>query len=125
VGSSSDVRRLSDVAKVGIGYVTGANEFFHLRPSVAVELGIPKKLLQPTVRSGRFLTKNSVTKHTVASWLRSDEPAFLLKLGSGDSVPRAVRRYLDSPEGIEARTAYKCRVRKPWYVVPDVVIPDG
>ena len=32
-------------------------------------------------------------------------------------------RYLDSPAGQKARTAYKCRMRDPWYAVPDVKVP--
>jgi adenine-specific DNA-methyltransferase len=40
-----DTRRLGEIASVGIGYVSGANEFFHLRPSTAQKLGIPKSLV--------------------------------------------------------------------------------
>ena len=47
--------RLGTVAQVGIGYVTGANDFFHLRPSVAKSLQIPDRFLVPTVRNGRSL----------------------------------------------------------------------
>jgi hypothetical protein len=36
-----------------------------------------------------------------------------------------VQDYLDSPGGLLARTAYKCRSRRPWYVVPDVRTPDA
>jgi hypothetical protein len=39
-------------------------------------------------------------------------------------VPASVARYLDSDAGVVAREAYKCRVRDPWYSVPDVQIPD-
>ena len=39
-------------------------------------------------------------------------------------LPTAVRRYLDSDAGREAREAYKCRVREPWFSVPDVHTPD-
>jgi hypothetical protein len=46
-------------------------------------------------------------------------------LKSNDILPRAVKRYLDSDAGQAARTAYKCQNRRPWYVVPDVVVPDA
>jgi adenine-specific DNA methylase len=39
---------LGEVANVGIGYVTGANDFFHLKPSEAESLGIPSRFLCPT-----------------------------------------------------------------------------
>ena len=38
VAVRATARRLGSVARVGIGYATGANDFFHLRPSVAAAL---------------------------------------------------------------------------------------
>lgn len=117
-------RRFSDLAAVGIGYVSGANDFFHLRPSQAERLGIPAPLLHPTVRNGRALPAGAVTEATVAAWKQADDPVLLLRLTRGDEVPTAVRRYLDSAAGKLAREAYKCRMRAPWYAVPDVHVPD-
>ena len=47
----ADAFRLGDVARVGIGYVTGDNDFFHLRPSQADSLGIEREYLHATVRN--------------------------------------------------------------------------
>jgi adenine-specific DNA-methyltransferase len=118
-------RRLGAIALVGIGYVTGANEFFHLRPSQVERIGVPRSLLQPTVRNGRALVGDAVTDATVKEWCRRDDPVLLLRLSADAELPHGVRRYLDTPEGREARTSYKCSNRSPWYVVPDVVIPDA
>ena len=115
---------LGRVADVGIGYVSGANDFFHLRPSEAEELQIPADLLRPTVRSGRELQGEAITDETVAGWRSDDRPNFLLALDPQASLPVAVRRYLDSPRGEEARQRYKCRVRSSWYAVPHVAVPD-
>jgi adenine-specific DNA-methyltransferase len=119
-------RRLNDIARVGIGYVSGANGFFHLRPSDADRLGIPTGLLHPTVRNGRALPSKSLTRSTIAKWHAADDPVMLLRLPKVrvTELPVAVRRYLDSGPGREARQAYKCRVRDPWYSVPDVQTPD-
>ena len=35
-----------------------------------------------------------------------------------------MRRHLDSEAGKKARLRYKCRVRNPWYSVPNVTAPD-
>ena len=117
--------RLRNIAKVGIGYVTGDNEFFHLRPSEAERAGIAEALLQPTVRNGKALNGRAITRSKVEGWRRRDEPNFLLRLRAGDEVPLGVQRYLDSDAGQKARTTYKCRNREPWYAVPDVVVPDA
>ena len=119
-------RRFNDIAGVGIGYVSGANDFFHLRPSVAERLGIPAKFLHPAVRNGRALPSKSVTRSTIAKWQAADEPIMLLRLPKVQTadLPASVRHYLDSGSGREARQAYKCRVREPWFSVPDVQMPD-
>ena len=116
--------RLGDVASVGIGYVTGANSFFHLRPSVASHWNLPTSMLRATVRNGRVLPRLRLTSATVEAWQRDDEPVLLLHVPRDAELPDTVRRYLETDEGRAARETYKCRVRDPWYSVPDVRIPD-
>ncbi len=115
---------LGRLANVGIGYVSGANDFFHLRPSQAEELGVSMELLRPTVRSGRELKAGTITNKTVAGWRAADRPNFLLALAPETPVPPAVSEYLDSPRGLQVRRRYKCRTRTPWYVVPHASVPD-
>jgi adenine-specific DNA-methyltransferase len=122
---SPDTVPLGKVARVGIGYVTGANEFFHLAPSTARRLRIPDRYLTPCVRNGRSLTGEALTASRVQSWLERDEPVLLLRLRKDEPVMSTVQDYLDSPAGREARRSFKCRNRHPWYVVPDVRIPDA
>ena len=117
--------RLGEIAKVGIGYVTGANDFFHLRPSDAAAAGIPDRWLHPTVRNGRVLTAETVNQGTVRQWLNDDEPVLLLRLPARQRLSRAVLDYLASPHGISASKTYKCRNRTPWFVVPDVKVPHA
>lgn len=124
LGRSTTIR-LGEVARVGIGYVTGANDFFHLRPSTARRLRIPSALLRVSVRNGRALPNQAVTRGTVAQWLVDDEPCLLLNLPADVKLPASVRRYLDSADGVEARATYKCRMRDPWYCVPDVTVPHA
>jgi adenine-specific DNA-methyltransferase len=122
---SKEIYRLGDVARVGIGYVSGANDFFHLSPSQAIAARIPDRFLIPTVRSGRVLPKLSVTAATVGDWIRRDSPCLLLRIQPNEILPSSVRNYLISDAADEARKSYKCSNRTPWYVVPDVNTPDG
>ena len=116
--------RLADFANVGIGYVSGHNDFFHLKPSDAKRLRIPSAFLQPSLRNGRAMPDKQITKSTVERWKQNDAPVLLLRLTGDQELPTAVRNYLDSSAGHEARQGYKCRNRAPWYAVPDVQIPD-
>ncbi len=125
LADSSETVRLGEVARVSIGYVTGANDFFHLRPSEAATVGIPQEFLHPSVRNAGVLPQVAVTHATVRAWLNRDQPVLLLKIRGGQSLPSAVLRYLETPKAVDAQGAYKCRTRTPWYVVPDVRVPDA
>jgi hypothetical protein len=120
----SDTVRFGHIASIGIGYVSGANNFFHLRPSEAERWSIPAQFLHPSVRNGRALPSTRLTSRVVDRWRRTDEPMLLLRLPKARDLPAVVRRYLDTEAGRIAREAYKCRVRDPWYSVPDVQVPD-
>ena len=117
-------RRFGMVASVGIGYVSGANDFFHLRPSEAARWQIPADFLHPSVRKSRMLPPRRLTSTSIDRWHRLDEPMLLLRIRKSDTVPKSVQRYLDTEAGRRARTTYKCRTRHPWYSVPDVRTPD-
>ncbi|CAI9417445.1 Modification methylase Eco57IB [Pleomorphomonas sp. T1.2MG-36] len=121
---SQQAKRLGDFAQVGIGYVSGDNEFFHLRPSEVSRLGISQEFLHPSLRNGRAMPSAKLTPETVENWTKQDQKIFLLRLQRGQQLPGNVRRYLDSSAGREASRGYKCRNRSPWYVVPDVQVPD-
>lgn len=124
---SQHVMRFGDTSSVGIGYVSGANDFFHLRPSFVRKAGIHRRYLAPAVRRGASLPGTlALTERQVQRWIDDDEPVLLLRLSRDiKELPRPIRQYLDSAEGREAREAYKCRVRDPWWAVPDVTVPDG
>jgi len=124
ISSLSGSKPLGAFANVGIGYVSGDNDFFHLRPSDAARWDIPAKFLHPTVRNGRSLPKGGITPDTVRDWKKADQQVLLLRLKGGEQLPTAVQRYLDSAAGRTAREGYKCRNRAPWYAVPDVQVPD-
>lgn len=124
IAGRNDTQRLGDVASVNIGYVSGANEFFHLRPSQADQWAIPAALLYPSVRNGRALPSAHLTSDVVESWKRNDDPILLLRLPKTKYLPDSVSRYLDTEGGHIARKAFKCRTRDPWYSVPDVQVPD-
>src|SRR5208282_2700875 len=97
VAARSDTKRFGDLAAIGIGYVSGGNDFFHLRPSKVAELGLPDSLLQPTVRNSRYLGEGCVSVELVERWRRADEPILLLNIPKQlTEIPKSVRRYLDS-----------------------------
>jgi adenine-specific DNA methylase len=117
-------KRLKDIARVGIGYVTGDNDFFHLRPSKARQWNIPARFLRPTVRKSEYLTPRRLTTMTVERWQREDDQVLLLTIPKSSEIPSAVSSYLQTEEAEAAAAAFKCRTRSPWYSVPDVQTPE-
>ena len=91
------------VARIGIGYVTGANDFFHLRPSLARFLGIPERYLVPSLRNSRWLDGKILTATAVQRWVRRDEPVLLLRLPKDRPLEKSVQDYLESSEAERAQ----------------------
>ena len=115
--------RLGQIAQVGIGYVSGANDFFHLRPSEAERFRIPDEFLMPSIRNSRYVTGVAIDDVDIRRWIARDDPVLLLRIPPRGAVPGSVQAYLDTAEGRQAKTSYKCRNRTPWYTVPDVRRP--
>jgi len=118
-------RRLGDLADVGIGYVTGANDFFHLQPQEAQRWEIPQHFLKPAVRRSRALSGLRFTTKDWRDALAVGEAGYLLCIQSEVDLPRSVRRYLERGEAQGVSKAYKCRTRSPWFRVPHVYQPDA
>jgi len=125
LASVDGVVRFNEIARIRIGYVTGANDFFHLRPSKARQLRLAQRYLRVAIRRGEQLPAQGVDERVVRSWLDEDRPVLLLDLSQATRLPKGAIAYLESQEGKKAQTRYKCRNRKPWYVVPDVTVPHA
>ena len=110
LAASRDLQRLSDVATVDIGVVTGANAYFVLSQSEAEVAGLPGEYLTPIVERPRDVPGLSV---------EAAETSRLLLVPPGDPPTHAaVARYLGAGEARGISNGYKCRVRKFWFSVP-------
>src|SRR6266536_1945864 len=121
----STTKRLGELVDVGIGYVTGANDFFHLSPSEAQRLNIPKRFLRAAVRRGRALNGLRFTREDWHEALTLGDAGYLLSIPSDVQLPDSVTNYLKIGKTRRVPDAYKCRVRSPWYSVPHVYKPNG
>ncbi|HEY2838120.1 MAG TPA: N-6 DNA methylase [Pirellulales bacterium] len=123
--ASSSTDRLGDLAELGIGYVTGANQFFHLSPDDARMRRIPLEFLKLSVRRGRAFSGLVFTKADWQTAADQNEASFLLHIARGSSLPVEVKKYIawGDAQGISA--AYKCRKRSPWFCVPHVHKADA
>lgn len=123
--ASISTRRLGELADVGIGYVTGANDFFHLNPKDCQKRGIPKKFLKPAVRRGRAISGVTFTQEDWRAATMTGEAGYLLHIPRGQELPPSVLEYLEMGRLKGVASTYKCRTRTPWFSVPNVYQPDA
>ncbi len=116
---------LGSIADVGIGYVSGANAFFHLAPADVRDQQLPLDVLTRATFRGKALRG---IRFTYADWQKAAEEGhagYLLNIAKQQDIDDATKRYLASGEQRDVHLAYKCRVRSPWYSVPNVHVPDA
>jgi adenine-specific DNA-methyltransferase len=112
--------RLGELAQVGIGYVTGNNDYFHLDAKGSRDLQIPDRYLARTLANHGVLKGLQLTDEDWESASKSSERVYLLDLPRTQlsRLPKPVRRYVAKGRRLGVHKAYKCLVRKPWFSVP-------
>ncbi len=116
------VQRFVQLADVSVGIVTGANSFF-LVPDAVVQAFELEPYVHPMF--GRSEHAPGViydaVQHT-ANRRRGWPTNFVLFPADVDraGLTAGARRYLRNGESEALHTRYKCRIRKPWYVVPSL-----
>lgn len=117
------VQPLSEVAKLQVSTVTGANRFFTIDQATREHEQL-QPWARPMLPRSAFAEGLSVTPADHASMLSGPGRAWLLDFSAQNPEPNAqARAYLQrgQEQGLPGR--YKCRVRSPWYRVP--VVPAG
>ena len=109
---------LGAVATLSIGYVTGANDWFHLDRRAVDRWGLHEDV-QPVVRRHGDLTGRGLelTASDIAD-LTDSPPHWLF--APRTPLSAAARAYIAAGETAGVSQAYKCRVRSPWWRVPGV-----
>lgn len=115
---------LAHWGEVYLGGVTGNNDYFTLTRADADSLGIPSAELVPISPPGsRHLRGVSFTRADWVAGLAAGARGLLFRPAAVDPSPAALR-YIAAGEQMGVHTAYKCRVRRPWWRVPLVRAPD-
>jgi adenine-specific DNA-methyltransferase len=123
--SGKSASNLSEFAQVDVGVVTGKNQFFVLRQSELLALGLRRSVVPLVSRSAHLRGAVIDTEE----WERLsdvDERVHLLSLTA--SMPMLTNheaQYVMWGEEEGFHQGYKCSIRKPWYKVPSAWVPDG
>ncbi|MCY3949318.1 MAG: N-6 DNA methylase [Acidimicrobiaceae bacterium] len=110
---------VGDIANVRIGYVSGDKEYFHPKRYTRSQYQLPQQSLHPALCSSRSLrhcglfTSSIPTNRRDFLWQPLTEPEHV-----GD------KKYILVGVDSGVNNRYKCKVRKPWYLVPSVERPS-
>ncbi|MCA9715087.1 MAG: SAM-dependent DNA methyltransferase [Myxococcales bacterium] len=117
---------LGELCELELGIVTGNNKFFTLTQDEVRARKLPERdLLRISPAGSRHLRGLSYTRRARDRQTEEGRRTFLFYPSPGDKTPsRAARRYIVEGEAEGVHTAYKCRVRAPWWRVPLVRAPD-
>ncbi|MFG1607182.1 class I SAM-dependent DNA methyltransferase [Actinoplanes sp. NPDC049265] len=119
----SDFTVLEQWGDTTLGMVTGNNKFFALSGTRVAELGLQATdLISLSPPGSSHLRGLTLTDSALKELQRNGAPTFLFRPAAEPS--EAGWRYIEHGEQLNVQTAYKCRVRKPWWRVPMVPPAD-
>ncbi len=123
--STNGLAALGRWAEVDVGIVTGRNAFFVLSEQQRSDLNA-EPFTVPIVGRTSALKTTCFDQNDFADFA-SRHPAFILNLNGVPlhQIPQQIHAYIKSGEQEGIHLGYKCRVRKRWFDVPSIYVPDA
>ena len=117
---------MSTHADIDVGIVTGRNEFFVVSNSQIEEYDL-HDYVQPVISRSARLKGSMFTENDWQSLANANARVYLLNIPKAqlDKPDAGLLRYIENGEKQGFHKGYKCSLRKPWYQMPSVWIPDG
>ena len=121
----SAVQKISDVATVRVGLVTGANKHFIRSAKNLKQIGVPHESCVRLISRTRWLSGLDFTKEDLQELVEADQQAILVRPTPASKKAPGIKQWID--EGIKAdvHKRYKCTIRDPWFRVDLQPVPDA
>jgi adenine-specific DNA methylase len=120
IANHEEVHRFSDIAKVDVGIVTGANKFFLVADEVVKHHRLDKWAHPMFGRSEHSPGVIYDDRQHAANAAKGNPTNFLWFNEDECEMTASAKAYISIGEEQNLHTRYKCRIRKPWYKVPSV-----
>ena len=125
LGHHDSVKKVSELATVKIGLVTGANGHFIRNRKDLEQLGVPPEAWVKLVSRTRWLKGLDFIEEELQELVDSGATAILVRPGMEHEDSHGVRQWI--LEGVDAgmHKRYKCAIRDPWFRVALQPEPDA
>lgn len=128
VGNNKNVVKTANYFEVDVGVVTGQNKFFVLKKDIIEEYGIEKSVI-PCITRTNLLQGLSYNKSDWKKDYNSNKSSSLFLKTNLDvenkSLTNNEKKYIKYGEEQNFHSGYKCSIRKNWFCVPSIWIPDA
>ncbi len=116
---------LGKLASVDVGIVTGRNSFFVVHTDKRKELNLNGHAIAILGRTGAI--KSIRFSPDDFAEYQTQYPSYLLNLNGIDQehFPKELQDYIALGEQEKIHEGYKCSIRKRWYDVPSIHVPDA
>ncbi|MCB9766370.1 MAG: N-6 DNA methylase [Alphaproteobacteria bacterium] len=120
-----DLLRFEQIASAVVGVVTGANQHFAVDAETVARYALEPVALPLLTRSqqlrGLAYTEADHRRNAAAG-----QRVFLLRFpeAPAETLPEPWQRYIAEGEAQGLPGRFKCRIREPWFRVPDPWVPD-
>lgn len=102
------------------GIVTAANKFFIVDKETEKRYNLSKHT-KPIIQKGLFVNGSVEFNNSDIEELEANNyPTKLLQINNSDRISKKLNEYLDLGVKEELPDRYKCRIRKNWYVIPNI-----
>ncbi|MBC9709661.1 MAG: N-6 DNA methylase [Enterococcus sp.] len=116
----------NNIASVEVGITTGSNPFFSLTQDKMQELNC-RSLVRPLL--GRSVSVDGLfyDQASLENNAKAGQKVWLLDLNNRnyDSFPDQLKNYITDAENNNINSAYKLRIRKIWYQIPSIWVPQA
>ncbi len=117
------VKKISDVATVRIGLVTGANKHFIRNAKNLKQIGVPQESWVRLISRTRWLSGLDFTEEDLQKLVEAGQQAILVRPTPACENTPGIKQWID--DGIKAgiHERYKCTIRDPWFRVDLKPVP--
>ncbi len=109
---------LLEECKFKIGYVCGNKDFFHPSQDIVKQYKIKKNNLLPCLINSKDINGQSKLGIDTINIVSENNLFYPTNIAEGEKA------YISYGETEKIHLGYKCKTRNPWYITPNIEIPD-